>query len=292
MEELLFVKGYQQERRYRESFDQMAKQIFGISFETWFSHGYWDDRYVPYSYWDGEQMVANVSVNKISLMIEGQQRKAIQLGTVMTKPEYRNQGLSASLMKKVLEDDENQVDLIYLFANHSVLDYYPKFGFKPVDEFQFSLSYTNSSSPVLNGLVKLDGSNKRDLSFIFNFASRRWPVSPLFGSKQAEGILLFYCINVFSNDIYFIEEEEVIIIYKLDGNTLHLFDLIAQREVNLERVLQRICPHETTEVIFYFTPADPSLDKALFIGGEKLFMRAKEGLELPKYFKHPITSQA
>lgn len=40
-------------------------------------------------------------------------------------------------MNKVLEEYENKYDYMYLFANESVLDFYHKFGFKPVEEHLF-----------------------------------------------------------------------------------------------------------------------------------------------------------
>lgn len=62
----------------------------------------------------------------------------------MTDPDYRGRGLSRWLIDRVLEDFEQQVDFIFLYANDSVLDFYPKLGFKRAPEFL----------PPPNGLVK------------------------------------------------------------------------------------------------------------------------------------------
>jgi hypothetical protein len=40
-------------------------------------------------------------------------------------------------LEKVLGEWRRKYDLIYLFANDSVLDYYPKFGFSRVEEYQY-----------------------------------------------------------------------------------------------------------------------------------------------------------
>ncbi|WP_165778752.1 hypothetical protein [Leptospira perolatii] len=41
------------------------------------------------------------------------------------------------LMKDALSDYEGKVDLFFLFANESVLDFYPKFGFRKIEETIF-----------------------------------------------------------------------------------------------------------------------------------------------------------
>ena len=59
----------------------------------------------------------------------GEEKQYIQLGTVMTHPDYRKKGLSRVLTNKAIADYREKCDLIYLFANSSVLNFYPKFGF-------------------------------------------------------------------------------------------------------------------------------------------------------------------
>lgn len=33
----------------RRSFNTLAKETFGLSFETWYQNGYWGEKYIPYS---------------------------------------------------------------------------------------------------------------------------------------------------------------------------------------------------------------------------------------------------
>lgn len=60
----------------------------------------------------------------------------------MMHPDYRNQGLSGKLMNHIIEVYEQEYNFIYLFANESVLDFYPKFGFEKVQESSFSLKFS------------------------------------------------------------------------------------------------------------------------------------------------------
>ncbi|MGD6968452.1 GNAT family N-acetyltransferase [Rossellomorea vietnamensis] len=114
-----FVKGYRDNISLRKSFNSLASQVFGIDFEKWYERGFWTGKYEPYSLVDGDKVIANVSVNKINLIIEGERKGAVQLGTVMTHKDYRGKGLSGVLMRNVLEEFKD-VDLIYLFANSTV----------------------------------------------------------------------------------------------------------------------------------------------------------------------------
>lgn len=290
-EKIQFIKGFHKNEKYRQSFNQLAQSTFGINFETWYENGFWTDKYVPFSYADGDTIMANVSVNKIDLIIQDEMIRALQIGTVMTHPDYRNQGLSRSLMNRVLEEYEGTYDLMYLFANQSVVEFYPKFGFQRVDECQYSLDFSGSSSRS-GSIRKLDASNSEELRFIYEFVTRRIPVSRVFGTIHTAELLMFYSIYVFSQDIYYLEQEDVIVLYKQDEKQLDLFDVISCEEVEWDRVLGNIAPEGTSEIVFHFTPDIDSPHLKKQTGSEILFVKGDAITKLPAYFKHPLTSQA
>lgn len=146
MEHLQFVTDYKKNEQLRTSFTRLAADTFGLELNRWYQEGFWDEGYIPFSYAAGEQIVANVSVNPLDVVIGGSSKKAVQLGTVMTHPDYRQQGLSAALMNKVMEAYSSSCDFMYLFANDSVLDFYPRFGFTPVREELLLPHMSRSSS--------------------------------------------------------------------------------------------------------------------------------------------------
>ncbi len=116
--EYTFLIGYRSQDLYRAAFNNLAKKVFGISFEDWYQLGYWNEKYIPYTLFDEETAIANISVNTIDFNILGDHKRYIQIGTVMTDDNYRNQNLCRFLME-------------------SVLEFYPKFGFKPVTEYTY-----------------------------------------------------------------------------------------------------------------------------------------------------------
>ncbi|MFZ7944226.1 MULTISPECIES: GNAT family N-acetyltransferase [Bacillaceae] len=293
MEELIFVKGYKDHELLRNSFNQLAKNTFGIEFETWYRHGYWTEKYQPYSYIEHNTVVANVSVNLINLFINGEMKHAVQIGTVMTHPDYRNKGLSRRLMGMVLEDYKH-VDLIYLFANQTVLDFYPKFGFQRIEEVQFLLDYSHNHLENRPTVKKLDGSCAEDLAFIYSLAADRVSGSKTFGTVSSEELLMFYCLMVFSHDLYYLEEEKALVIFQIEENILHLYDVVFSEKVNIDEIVNKIANKNINRVVFHFQPESQkaAIVKQPYQTRNPLFIKNQTNIIWPPEFKHPLTSQA
>lgn len=311
MQEFSFVTNYKNNEVFRKSFFELAKSTFDISFEDWYEQGFWGEGYIPFSFVEEGKVVANVSVNVLELIIDGEKKKAIQIGTVMTHPDYQKRGLSASLMNKVIEEFENQVDFMYLFANETVLDFYPKFGFKAVEEQLFSIdfpldstknfknlkNFTNSIPNPLTqtGIRKLDVNQSEDLRLITKFASERLPVSQRFGTNNTKGIVMYYCLNVFGDHIYYLENEDVIAIFSKENNHMDIFDIISINEVNentIQHILAKIGGNDTVKATFHFTPDYKGIELKSQIINDGLFVRATGDNVYPAKVKHPVTSIA
>ncbi|MGD6854139.1 GNAT family N-acetyltransferase [Bacillus infantis] len=292
LEKLTFVSGYEKNGVLRRSFNELAKETFGIQFEDWFGLGYWSDKYIPYSFADGDKVVANASANLIRFSGEGKDWKAVQVGTVMTHKDYRNQGLARQLMERILEDYK-EADLIYLFANSTVLDFYPKFGFSPVEETQYFIKADAGSNQ--SEVRKLDGRNPDDLSFIYEMAGRRtFPGG--FDAVNTRELLMFYCLNVFHDDIYHLPEDGTIVIARQEEDVLHIYDVISSEpDWNPADLARRLAGKETNRAALYFTPSPKTavLEKVKYQDSHILFVKYNgEHSRLPAEFKHPLTVQA
>lgn len=136
----IFSASVREDDRQRAAFNALTRQTFGFDFEDWYQAGHWGDFYIPHALFDGEKAVSNVSVNLMQFDICGEKKNYVQLGTVMTDEAYRGQGLNRQIMERVLEEYAGKADGIYLFGNDSVLDYYPKFGFRPAKEWEYYLN--------------------------------------------------------------------------------------------------------------------------------------------------------
>ncbi|MHB8075940.1 GNAT family N-acetyltransferase [Desulfosporosinus fructosivorans] len=253
--EYVFIKDYKDNAVFRKSYNSLTKKIYGFDFEQWYQTGYWGSGYVPYSLVDGENVVANVSVSIIDCLVLGENRRYIQIGTVMTDSTHRNQGLVRYLMKEVLAEWKDKCDMIYLFANDSVLNLYPKFGFKAVDEYQYSKTITNDYEII--AAEKLDMSLDESRELVVNKINSSISMSKLAMMKNV-GLVMFYCTSFMSDNVYYLRGQDVIVIAKLDGNTLYLQDIFSSSEVDVDNIIKALTNKEITKVVFGFTPKDTS----------------------------------
>lgn len=154
----------------RKAYNELAEQTFGLNFESWYQSGYCGNSHIPYTLFDGTKAVSNISVNRMEIQYQGKVRNYIQLGTVMTDPAYRNQGLSRFLMGEVLKDWKENCDAVFLFADQSVLDFYPRFGFERQMQYQYETkikipeirtrSHRNGKTAVAQSLYQSDRMEK------------------------------------------------------------------------------------------------------------------------------------
>lgn len=293
MSEIKLVKDYKNSEKYRLSFNELAKNTFGIDFETWFQNGFWNDRYIGYAYVDGDQVVANISISLMDIIWEGQKKRALQIGTVMTHTDYRKRGLASSLMKIILEENEKNFDFIYLFANDQALDFYLKFGFQPISESKFSMGVEFYYGPVAN-LRKLDISKVEDLKLISDLAAERRYISEKLGVFNDKCLIMFYCLFVYSEDIYYLEEEDSVVIFKTCGSELNLYDVLSKKNIDVEDMISKIATPEVSRVVFHFTPDLKSgqVDIEELVKSDCTLLIKPLSKEITKEFQFPATSHA
>ncbi|MEW4305865.1 GNAT family N-acetyltransferase [Rossellomorea marisflavi] len=284
-------KNVRENKNLRDSFNQLAEDTFGIHFGQWHERGYWTGKYVPFSFIEGDRVVANVSVNLIDFTIEGEEKKAIQIGTVMTHPDYRNRGLSTDLLKSVLAEYRDQVDFVNLFANQNVLEFYPKFGFQAQQETLFSMV------PGTVGKVnarKLDMEEEADRDLAYGIARDRLPVSNRFGTKNTGELFMFYALYAFPDNLYYLEEEDAVVMFQRDGERIDLFDVACRENVDVRKIAEKLADGDTRQIVFHFTPEETEgMQADPFHGDDVLFvLPMKSGEGVPHGMKHPLTAQA
>ena len=154
---------YRDNKELRDSFNELAGKVFGLNFEGWYQNGYWKDAYDPYSVIIDGKVVSNVSVNRCDMNYKDRVVHLIQLGTVMTDPGFRGKGYSRLLMERVLKDNEG-ADGIYLYGSDSVVEFYPRFGFKESREYCYSKDVAIDSERTAEAVVRagiLQGKDRR-----------------------------------------------------------------------------------------------------------------------------------
>lgn len=244
---------YKNNDELRNSLNSLTRNTYEFDFEQWYQNGYWKDRYIPYSIVDGNNIVANISVNVIDFFAMGEKRTYIQIGTVMTEKEYRNKGLSRFLMEKVLEEWRGKCDLIYLFANDSVLDFYPKFGFNSAKEYQHSKEICLENSTI--DFVKLNMSDEKNRDFLFKKVNQSLHFSQLSMNDNAS-LVMFHCTSFMDQNVYYIKEFDAIVIAEFDDSVLYINDIFCEREVSMNDIILSMVNKAIKKVVLGFTPKD------------------------------------
>ena len=281
-----FIKDYKSNDLYRQSFCRLAKKTFGINFEDWYEEGFWNDNYVCYSYLKDDEVIANVSLSTMELIMAGERHKAIQIGTVMTDPEYRRQGLAFELLSKVLEDYDNTYNLYFLAADDEAVPLYKRCGFSYREENKYIIE--------LKGYKLLDKPLKpvdilpQDLLAIKNSAK---PLSNVLSAIGDEYILMFYYNHGFKSLIHN-PMEEVYVIFEIKDDTLHLYDILSKKDIKLQQLIEAIAHQGVKQVFCHFTP-DPEIKnlRQVIDDSSNWMQRSRGGISFPNQARFPRISQ-
>jgi predicted GNAT family N-acyltransferase len=285
--EYVFVKDYKDNAPLRQSFNQLTQKTYGFDFEQWYQAGYWGSVYIPYSLVVGEKVVANVSVNVMEYMVLGEKKRYIQLGTVMTASEYRNQGLARYIIERIIEQWNNHCESIYLFANDRVLDFYPKFGFTVANEYQYSKAINNNNEHIV--AEKLDMSLEANRERLVQKINHSITISKL-SMVDNTGLVMFYCISFMKDMVYYLKDQDCIAIAEIKQDTLYLQDIFSSSELDLDEVIKSLTNKDVKKVVLGFAPNNidgycinllNEEDSTLFMIGDKQQMFETHKLMFP-----------
>lgn len=187
-----------------------------------------------------------VCVNDISW--QDRQKRYVQISTVMTLPEYRNKGLNRYLMEAVLSEWKDNCDAIYLLANDSVVDFYPKFGFEEFKEFQYSKSIFKAKGAYR----KLDIEDPADWSLIIE----KYKLGNPFSQFKVDNLsqFVFHCIQFISKDIYYIRQYDAVVVARFENNRLYCYDIFTDGNYRMDDILSIIANENTDYICLGFTP--------------------------------------
>ena len=284
------IKQIKDSAALRDSFDRLAVKTFGLSFADWRREGYWTDDYIPYVMADGETVAANASVNRMNFVWRGQRRRYIQIGTVMTDEAYRRQGLSRILLEEILKDWAGESDAVYLFANRTVLDFYPRFGFRREREYQYS-------SVVQGGRVntrRLNMEKPADREILLNRFRLSNPYSQL-SFQNNVGLLMFYCGGFLKENVYYIPDYDAVLIAEKRDGALLCYDVFCDGTAALSDIIQTAAAPDVTKAVWGFTPKETADCEAVSLDGgdDALFLyAAAENLFAEHRLMFPLLSHA
>lgn len=283
------ITNFSEDSIVRESFNTLVKTTFELDFSPWYNRGYWQDSYVPFAIQHNGEIIANASINKMDIVINGVAYRGIQIGTVMTAKAHRGKGLAKQLMLEIMKQYEKECDILYLFANDTVLDFYPAFGFERKDETAYTLDLVKHplSIEVTPTIEQWHiSTHQKQLE---QFAKQRI-TNDTFCVMNNDSLWLFYCSVVFTEQIFYIAALDIIVLMEEEDGVLYLFDVVSCKPFVMEEVLAHIVKDTITEVQFFFMPAMFGIEAVVTSDDDDALFIAKGAELLPQNFRFPLTS--
>ena len=282
---------YQEEPRLRESLHTLARDTFGLDLERWYRAGDWGDRYRPYSLLHGGRVVANLSVSPMDFHLLGNELHLVQIGTVMTHPDYRGRGLIHFLMARALADWRDKCGGFYLFANRDTLEFYPRFGFARTREFRHSMAL--SPGAPRRAARRLIPELREDRSLLLahyqrgnHYALLSWEHNP--------GLFFFHCGGALREHLYYLPEFDLVAVAQYQGDTLYCQELLGPGGAPLAQVLSALAREETAKAVLGFTPREGGKCSVRPLTGEDvLFFQGADAQHFHRYsLRFPALSHA
>lgn len=275
------VKSYRDNEELRNSFNELAEKTFGLNFENWYQNGFWTDNYNPYSIVKDGKVIANVSVNRTDMMWNGKKKTLIQLGTVMTEESYRNQGLIRRIMEEIDNEYMDKIDGMYLFGNDRVVEFYPKFGFRPSFETEYYKEVQNNEEVSMKQICM----NKKEEWYDFQKQIENCKRFSSFEMVENSQLYMFYISQFMQENVYYSESLNAHAIAEVEGSELYIHGVISKDDVELEKVIQAF-GKQIQKVTLGFTPINKQgfiscehkkEDCTLFLKGNVFEAFEKEG---------------
>ena len=192
----------------------------------------------------------------------------------MTDPEYRGRGLARILISEILKDWRDRCDAMFLFANDSVLDFYPRFGFIRESTYQFRRPVI----PNPGGMRKLDMECSADRELLRSCYLKSNPFSQLTVVNNFE-LLMFYSISFMKNCIFYLKKFDAVIIAEYEDTVMTCYDIFCDPHQELDAILSAAAKEDTAFADLGFSPVSgdtcvPSEEK-----GDTLFLlKGKENI--------------
>lgn len=225
--ELTFRRLYWDDAEARAAFQAFIREIHNLDFNLWERKGFWDERYTPFTLFDGPRVVSSVCLYSMDMVVEGRRRRLGQISGVGTLPEHRRRGLNRRLTDEALAwARETGHDAFFLFADDEAIPFYQRLGFQPVNDYAMVARIPPPAPRP--GLRKLEVDDPADLALISALAQERSAVSDVLGVLNQK-LLMFHALYSLRAHAYHVPALDVVVFFKVDGPRLKVHDVVGRR---------------------------------------------------------------
>jgi N-acetylglutamate synthase-like GNAT family acetyltransferase len=215
--------------------------------------GFWDDNYIPLSLILDNQVISNVSVNRMELVISNEWVKAVQIGTVMTKNGYRGRGYAGELIKTALDKYGKEAELIFLFPNEDALDFYKKFGFNLIYDNKYSVNEIKMRQKPKK-IIKLSMDSDKDRCLIERVMKNSIPQSNIFDVFKGGHVRMWHFVYELKDDLFYLPQKDSVIAFRIEEDVMNIYEVMSERSLDLMKIIGYIASENAQRVKLYFTP--------------------------------------
>ena len=135
----------------------------------------------------------------------------------------------------------------------SVLNFYPKFGFKQIIEGAYELD-VNQIKRKETMIKKLKTDDENDCNIILRIIENRQPVCKKLGVFNDLWPLHLFCMYLHNDDMYYLEDEDTIVIATREDGYLHVYDVLSLTTIDLDGIIEKIVTSDDKKIEFHFIP--------------------------------------
>ena len=272
----------------KAAFKQFILKIHGLDFSEWDSSGYWDHAYTPFSFFDGDTVVASVCVYLLDAVLNGENTRVTQISGVGTLPGWRRKGLSRQLTDIGLCSVQGKHQGVFLFSDTDAIPYYKKCGFNAINEYVETTKI--DLVPNCGGAVKLDPGNEQDLDKIYEYARARVPVSRKFSVLNAR-LTMFHVLYGLRDCIFEIPDLDCLVFCKRENGIFIIYDIVSHRIPCLDQFYPYLADANDQIIEFHFATDKLGLKNkgTRLLVGNNPFVKGSFPIEMPVF---PFTSRA
>jgi len=246
---LTYQESYWDNQELKSEFIKFLIQIHNLDMTRWGKAGFWDVKYRPFSFFEGETLVSHLCIYSMEMMVLGERRKVAQVSAVGTLPEFRRQGLNFELTQKAMTWARKEHDFFFLFADEEALPFYKRCGFRMTDEYKTRIEVTGEIPSA--GIDKLDIERDDHRELIFRYASERAPVSDELGVFNPK-LFMFWCLYYLKDNIYHVPSLDILVLYKRKNGIVTVYDIVGGTIPEFSQVYPFICSETDEAVEFLF----------------------------------------
>lgn len=219
------------------------------SFERWIDWGEWGADYRALALVRDDEIVAGVGLTRMTLLLEGVALEAWQLGAVGCRPEWRSLGYARTAMRAALERIGAAPALLY--ANPTVMDFYPRFGFAHHEETAFWVDQTVVPRGPL--APQLDWQDVGTRALVHELSTNGVSVTERFGARGYGPVISWYAANGFARSLRQLAPR-TLVVAGVEQDTLYVDDIMTDGVFDLAPVLPRLTEVPVKRICFGFSP--------------------------------------